>query len=220
MESKFHRWWLGACVAALLLASWVGGFSVAVTSVFVVIYLTGVTLIGPDEAPAGPVDVVAAEPVDIAPAELGWRSAGDAVTVEAPAEADVEVKPVADAEPPGGTAAGHEVTLVDEAAETAEAVATEEAAETAEAVATEEAAEAVATEEAAEAVATEQTAEAVATEQTAEAVATEQTAEAVATVEVIETVETDATSADDAVPYPDDFEDEKVATEVEERSPA
>jgi hypothetical protein len=190
MESKFHRWWLGACVAALLLASWVGGFSVAVTSVFVVIYLTGVTLIGPDEAPAGPVDVVAAEPVDIAPAELGWRSAEDAVTVEAPAEADVEVKPVADAEPPGGTAAGHEVTLVDEAAETAEAVATEEAAE------------------------------AVAAEEAAEAVATEQTAEAVATVEVVETVETDATSADDAVPYPDDFEDEKVATEVEERSPA
>jgi hypothetical protein len=217
MESKFHRWWLGACVAALLLASWVGGFSVAVTSVFVVIYLTGVTLIGPDEAPAGPVDVVAAEPVDIAPAELGWRSAGDAVTVEAPAEADVEVKPVADAEPPGGTAAGHEVTLVDEAAETAEAVATEEAAE---AVATAETAEAVATEEAAEAVASEQTAEAVATEEAAEAVATEQTAEAVATVEVVETVETDATSADDAVPYPDDFEDEKVATEVEERSPA
>lgn len=48
MESKFHRWWLFACVAALLLASWVGGFSVAVTAVFVVIYLTGVTLVGPD----------------------------------------------------------------------------------------------------------------------------------------------------------------------------
>jgi ABC-type multidrug transport system permease subunit len=43
MESKFHRWWLGSCVAALLLASWAGGFSVAVTAVFVVVYLTGVT---------------------------------------------------------------------------------------------------------------------------------------------------------------------------------
>ena len=54
MESKFHRWWLGSCVAALLLASWAGGFSVAVTAVFVVIYLTGVTLVGPeDEADIG-----------------------------------------------------------------------------------------------------------------------------------------------------------------------
>jgi hypothetical protein len=54
MHSKFHRWWLGACVAALLLASWAGGFSVAVTAVFVVIYLTGVTLVGPeDEADIG-----------------------------------------------------------------------------------------------------------------------------------------------------------------------
>lgn len=49
MESKFQRWWLFSCVAALLLASWVGGFSVAVTAVFVVIYLTGVTLVGPDD---------------------------------------------------------------------------------------------------------------------------------------------------------------------------
>lgn len=54
MESKFHRWWLGSCVAALLLASWAGGFSVAVTAVFVVVYLTGVTLVGPDaEADVG-----------------------------------------------------------------------------------------------------------------------------------------------------------------------
>lgn len=49
MQSRFHRWWLGACVVALLLASWVGGFSVAVTAVFVVIYLTGVTLVGSDD---------------------------------------------------------------------------------------------------------------------------------------------------------------------------
>jgi len=48
MASKFHRWWLGSCVVALLLASWGGGFSVAVTAVFVVVYLTGVTLVGPD----------------------------------------------------------------------------------------------------------------------------------------------------------------------------
>ena len=54
MESKFHRWWLGSCVAALLLASWAGGFSVAVTAVFVVVYLTGVALVGPeDEADIG-----------------------------------------------------------------------------------------------------------------------------------------------------------------------
>lgn len=49
MASKFHRWWLGSCVAALLLASWAGGFSVAVTAVFIVIYLTGMTLVGPED---------------------------------------------------------------------------------------------------------------------------------------------------------------------------
>ena len=59
MESKFHRWWLGSCVAALLLASWAGGFSVAVTAVFVVIYLTGVTLVGRDDEAD---DGLAAEP--------------------------------------------------------------------------------------------------------------------------------------------------------------
>lgn len=54
MASRFHRWWLGSCIVALLLASWAGGFSVAVTAVFVVIYLTGMTLVGPeDEADIG-----------------------------------------------------------------------------------------------------------------------------------------------------------------------
>lgn len=67
MGSKFHRWWLGACFVGLLLASWAGGFSAAVTSVFIVIYLTGVALIGPDEEVREPVDVVAADPVDVMP---------------------------------------------------------------------------------------------------------------------------------------------------------
>lgn len=67
MESKFHRWWLAACFAGLLLASWAGGFSAAVTSVFIVIYLTGVALIGPDDEVREPVDVVAADPVDVEP---------------------------------------------------------------------------------------------------------------------------------------------------------
>jgi len=102
MESKFHRWWLGACVAALLLASWMGGFSVAVTSVFVVIYLTGVTLIGPDDEP---LDVLSGEPVDVVAAEPGWL-ADEVVEVPAakPADGgtatpvDVDASPV-DAEP-------------------------------------------------------------------------------------------------------------------------
>jgi hypothetical protein len=74
MESKFHRWWLGSCVVALLLASWLGGFSFAVTTVFVVIYLAGDALIDPQEAPAEPADLtgdtrVAAEP-DWQPADV------------------------------------------------------------------------------------------------------------------------------------------------------
>ena len=82
MESKFHRWWLGSCVAALLLASWAGGFSVAVTAVFVVVYLTGVTLVGPeDEADVG---LAGAE----SPAEPGSQ----APPVPAP-EADSAAKP-------------------------------------------------------------------------------------------------------------------------------
>jgi hypothetical protein len=86
MASKFHRWWLGSCVAALLLASWVGGFSLAVTSVFIVIYLTGVTLIGPDDEPAGPVDVVAAEPAEVVAAEpVVVGAAGSALVVESTA---------------------------------------------------------------------------------------------------------------------------------------
>ena len=94
MESKFHRWWLGSCVAALLLASWVGGFSVAVTSVFVVIYLTGVTLIGPDDAPAERVD----EPVDVVAAPAGY-AASEPVIGEPEVKAAPEGSPEDDAEP-------------------------------------------------------------------------------------------------------------------------
>lgn len=50
MEAKrFQRWWFGACVLAALLANRVGGFSLVVTMVFVVIYATGATLIGRDD---------------------------------------------------------------------------------------------------------------------------------------------------------------------------
>jgi hypothetical protein len=83
MESKFHRWWLFSCVAALLLASWVGGFSVAVTAVFVVIYLTGVTLVGPDDE--ADVGLSAQEP---------GRETGTAAAVHAP-----EPVPLLEAEP-------------------------------------------------------------------------------------------------------------------------
>ena len=46
---QLQRWWLAASVVATLLANWAGGFSLAVTAVFALIYLTGVVLIGRDE---------------------------------------------------------------------------------------------------------------------------------------------------------------------------
>ena len=50
MEAKrLQGWWLAACVIALLLAYWAGWFSLVATFIFVVIYLTGATLIGRDE---------------------------------------------------------------------------------------------------------------------------------------------------------------------------
>ncbi|MGI9123597.1 MAG: hypothetical protein ACR2JM_02440 [Mycobacterium sp.] len=49
-STRLQQRWAGACILALLLANWVGGFSVVVTAVFVVIYLTGMMLIGQDTA--------------------------------------------------------------------------------------------------------------------------------------------------------------------------
>jgi hypothetical protein len=47
METRrLQRWWLAACVVALILASWMGGFTVLITGVFIVIFLTGAALIG------------------------------------------------------------------------------------------------------------------------------------------------------------------------------
>jgi len=96
MESKFHRRWLGSCVAALLLASWAGGFSVAVTAVFVVIYLTGVTLVGPEDV--ADVGLAVAE----SPGEpgLGAVPAVEAQVVsQTTADEDAEPYPDEDAEP-------------------------------------------------------------------------------------------------------------------------
>ena len=50
MEAKrLQRWWIAACVVALLLATWAGGFSLVATFIFGVIYLTGATMIGRDD---------------------------------------------------------------------------------------------------------------------------------------------------------------------------
>ncbi len=49
MLSKFQRWWLYSCFAAVLLAGWAGGFGVMFMLVFITIYLVGVALIGPEE---------------------------------------------------------------------------------------------------------------------------------------------------------------------------
>jgi len=101
MESKFHRWWLGSCVAALLLASWAGGFSVAVTAVFVVVYLTGVTLVGPEDTADVGLAAVAESPAEPGP------DAAPAVEAHVASEttaADEDAEPYpddeADAEPP------------------------------------------------------------------------------------------------------------------------
>ena len=43
--AHFQRWWLGACIVALILATWAGAFRLHIAGVFVVIFLTGVALI-------------------------------------------------------------------------------------------------------------------------------------------------------------------------------
>lgn len=62
---RLHRWWIAACVVALLLATWAGGFSLVASAVFVVIYLTGAMLIGRDE------DIDRLEDTEEAEAETG-----------------------------------------------------------------------------------------------------------------------------------------------------
>jgi hypothetical protein len=65
MQSKFQRWWLYSCFAAVLLAGWAGGFGVIFMLVFITIYLVGVVLIGPDEEPDSDESVVEAEAPEV-----------------------------------------------------------------------------------------------------------------------------------------------------------
>ena len=72
MEAKrLQGWWLAACVIALLLAYWAGGFSLVATFIFVVIYLTGATLIGRDEDTEDTEDAGDIEAADNVEAETG-----------------------------------------------------------------------------------------------------------------------------------------------------
>ena len=72
MEAKrLQGWWLAACVIALLLAYWAGGFSLVATFIFVVIYLTGATLIGRDEDTEEAGDAADIEAADHVEAETG-----------------------------------------------------------------------------------------------------------------------------------------------------
>ena len=72
MEAKrLQGWWLAACVIALLLAYWAGGFSLVATFIFVVIYLTGATLIGRDEDTEDTEDAGDIEATDHVEAETG-----------------------------------------------------------------------------------------------------------------------------------------------------
>jgi hypothetical protein len=59
--NRLQRWWIAACVVALLLATWVGGFSLVATFIFGVIYLTGATMIGRDDGADGVGDAEHAE---------------------------------------------------------------------------------------------------------------------------------------------------------------
>lgn len=195
MGSKFQRWWLGACVVALLLASWMGGFSVAVTSVFIVLYLTGVTLIGPDDAPAKPAEVGAAEPVDVVAADPEWLKAHSSAKESSPEEKSAERVSVqvvtaaeitADAEVPDDTDVPADTDAPDDTdvPDYTEAVVVYESASPAE----------------------------------QEMLVVED--KTIADTTDSETIPVDD---DDAVPYPDDFEDfddERAGAEVEERSPA
>ena len=72
MEAKrLHGWWLAACVIALLLAYWAGGFSLVATFIFVMTYLTGATLIGRDEDTEDTEDAGGIEAADHVEAETG-----------------------------------------------------------------------------------------------------------------------------------------------------
>ena len=81
MNSRLHRWWLWGCFAALLLASWAGGFGVAVTAVFIGIYLTGLVLIGPDEPEAETVEAIEADETVVGTDETDTTVGADA-TIE------------------------------------------------------------------------------------------------------------------------------------------
>jgi hypothetical protein len=72
MEAKrLQRWWIAACVVALLLATWAGGFSLVATFIFGVIYLTGATLIGRDKDTDSDEDTHSAEDTEEAESETG-----------------------------------------------------------------------------------------------------------------------------------------------------
>ena len=95
MNSRLHRWWLWGCFAALLLASWAGGFGVAVTAVFIGIYLTGLVLIGPDEPEAETVEAIEADETVVGTDETDPTVGADATieTVEVLGEDPAEPYP-------------------------------------------------------------------------------------------------------------------------------
>lgn len=124
MESKrLHRWWLGACLTALLLANVVGGFSVVVTVVFVVIYLTGATLIR-DDGDSPPMPVEDAQPAfelvddEVVDDEMAEPAEAQPYP-EGEAEAEAEIEDVAAEESPSPEAESPEEESPD--AETTEA---------------------------------------------------------------------------------------------------
>lgn len=76
MHSKFHRWWLYSCFAAVLLAGWAGGFGVIFMLVFITIYLVGIVLIGPDEPDESTEDDAAADTAEAEATEDEPAAAG------------------------------------------------------------------------------------------------------------------------------------------------
>lgn len=55
-KRPYHTRWLAACLLALILSTLVGGFSLGVAAVFLVIFLAGAALLNLDDAEATPDD--------------------------------------------------------------------------------------------------------------------------------------------------------------------
>ena len=90
-KRPYHDRWAAACLVGLVIAAWVGGFSLSLAVIFVIIFAVGaalITLEDPDSHPAPTTAPADEAPVDEAPADEA--PADEAPSDEAPVG---EVKP-------------------------------------------------------------------------------------------------------------------------------